>query len=373
MASIKKRPDGVWRARYRDEAGKEHARHFKRKVDAQQWLDNVTASVVRGDYVDPNAGKVTFDAYFQQWAGRQVHAPMTEVSTDLVRRSVPFGTVPMAALTKTHIERWVKDMQAKGYAATTIATRVNTVRAVCKAAVAERIIRTDPTVGVRLPRRRRAEASMNMPTAAQVGALIDASEERMRAYIGVCAFAGLRLGEASGLQLGDIDFLRRALEVRRQVQARRGGPAEIRPPKYESERTVYIPDELVTMLARHVEQFGTATEGWLFYTGTGRPVPPSTVNSWWLRTTEAAKVEGVHIHGLRHFYASGLIADGCDVVTVQRALGHTKASITLDTYSHLWPTAEDKTRAAASGLAASVLGPADSSRTVRHIGAGQEA
>ena len=56
MASIKKRDNGKWRARYRDDAGKEHARHFERKVDAQRWLDAVTASVVRGDYVDPRAG-----------------------------------------------------------------------------------------------------------------------------------------------------------------------------------------------------------------------------------------------------------------------------------------------------------------------------
>jgi len=37
MGSISRRPDGQWRARYRDEAGKEHARHFSRKVDAQRW------------------------------------------------------------------------------------------------------------------------------------------------------------------------------------------------------------------------------------------------------------------------------------------------------------------------------------------------
>jgi hypothetical protein len=53
MASIARRPDGRWRARYRDTEGREHARHFDRKVDAQRFLDNVTASVVRGDYVDP--------------------------------------------------------------------------------------------------------------------------------------------------------------------------------------------------------------------------------------------------------------------------------------------------------------------------------
>ena len=42
MASIARRPDGTYRPRYRDEHGKEHARHFKRKVDAQRWLDEVT-------------------------------------------------------------------------------------------------------------------------------------------------------------------------------------------------------------------------------------------------------------------------------------------------------------------------------------------
>ena len=40
MTSIKKRPDGRYRARYRDDGGKEHARHFQRKTDAQQWLLN---------------------------------------------------------------------------------------------------------------------------------------------------------------------------------------------------------------------------------------------------------------------------------------------------------------------------------------------
>jgi exodeoxyribonuclease V alpha subunit len=69
----------------------------------------------------------------------------------------------------------------------------------------------------------------------------------------------------------------------------------------------------------------------------------------------AAGQEGIRLHDLRHFYASGLIAAGCDVVTVQRALGHAKASTTLETYSHLWPSAEDKTRKAAATLAQEVL------------------
>ncbi|MEO6414213.1 MAG: tyrosine-type recombinase/integrase [Pedococcus sp.] len=107
----------------------------------------------------------------------------------------------------------------------------------------------------------------------------------------------------------------------RQVQRAGEGQVDIRPPKYGSERVVPIPDALVTMLAAHVE----------------------------------LGHRGAWLHDLRHFYASGLIASGCDVVAVQRALGHAKSTTTLTTYAHLWPTAEDRVRDAAARLAAEVL------------------
>ena len=72
---------------------------------------------------------------------------------------------------------------------------------------------------------------------------------------------------------------------------------------------------------------------------------------------------GFTLHDLRHFYASGLIAANCDVVTVQRALGHSSATTTLRIYAHLWPKAEDKTRKAAGGLMAAALDSADYLRT----------
>ena len=66
------------------------------------------------------------------------------------------------------------------------------------------------------------------------------------------------------------------------------------------------------------------------------------------------------MHGLRHFYASLLIRHGESVKTVQARLGHASAAETLDTYSHLWPDSDDRTRAAVD----SVLGRvADSVRT----------
>ena len=102
----------------------------------------------------------------------------------------------------------------------------------------------------------------------------------------------------------------------------------------------------------------------MFEATPGQPPHQNTVGHQWRQACVRAGVTGVTLHDLRHFYASGLIAAGCDVVTMQRALGHSSATITLNVYSHLWPTAEDRTRAAAAGLmAAATRAPADSLRT----------
>ena len=88
-----------------------------------------------------------------------------------------------------------------------------------------------------------------------------------------------------------------------------------------------MPDELAAIL-RHHEELDHATD-WLFAGGEDYPPHQNTVGHQWRLTQKRAGVSGIRLHDLRHFYASGLIADGRDVVTVQRALGHAKASTTL--------------------------------------------
>ena len=365
MASISRLPNGKYRPRYRDEHGKEHARHFDRKVDAQRWLDEVTAAVVTGTYVDPGAGRQTFTEYYAEWSARQVWAPGTETAMSLAARSTTFADVQMRTLRRSHVEHWVKSMVSRGLAPGTVHTRTNNVRAVLRGAVADRVIPRDPSEGIALPRRRRAAAAMTLPTPAQVGVILEAADGPFRAFVGLCGFAGLRLGEAAAVRVGDIDFLRRTLTVARQVQRAPGGAIELRAPKYGSERQVYLAPSLVDLLARHVAAH--CPEGtWLFTGDAGQPPHQNTVGHRWRTTLAAAGLTGVKLHDLRHFYASGLIASGCDVVTVQRALGHASATTTLNTYSHLWPTADDRTRRAAEELFADSCGlGADSTTSTR--------
>lgn len=359
MASINKRPDGRWRARYRDEAGREHARHFSRKVDGQRWLDEVTASVVTGQYASPRAGRITLRAFYETWAARQVWATGTRRAMDLAVLSAPFADLPLGKLKRSHVEAYVKAMETKPLAPGTVHTRTNNLSAVLRAAVADKVIGANPAEGVRLPRRRKAAAAMAIPSLAEVGKLLGTD---LAPFIAVCAFAGLRLGEAAALKVDDIDFLRRTITVQRQVQRAGGGKVVISPPKYGSERTVFIPAGLTEILAAHIAATGAVE--WLF-TGEGdQPPHQNTVGYRWREAQKAAGVSGWKLHDLRHFFASGLIAAGCDVVTVQRALGHATATTTLNTYSHLWPTAEDRTRSAAEGMLAEALAiPADSVRT----------
>jgi integrase len=142
---------------------------------------------------------------------------------------------------------------------------------------------------------------------------------------------------------------------------------EIRPPKFGSERTVYIPDGLVKILAEYLRLYrpGADPDRYLF-PGSRDPSLPAhaaTVSRSW-RIARAKAGIPYRLHHCRHFFASGLINDGCDVMTVQRALGHSSPSVTLDTYSHLWPNASDRTRNAASKLVEESLGPpADGLRT----------
>jgi hypothetical protein len=166
---------------------------------------------------------------------------------------------------------------------------------------------------------------MSIPTPEEVGQLMVLADERFQPFIGLCAFAGLRLGEAAGVQLGDVDFLRKSLRVSRQVQRVNGGAIDVRAPKYGSERVVYLADSLINVLAEHVSDHGTTGKArWLFAGEGDDPPHQNTVGYWWRKTLRDAGLTGIKLHDLRHFYASGLIAAGCDVVTVQRSLGHEK-------------------------------------------------
>lgn len=358
MASIQKRPNGKYlvRWRYTNEHGevKERSQQFVLMRDAKIFAAQIETDLARGSYVDPKAGNITLRDFFDDWKDRQLWTSNTLRNYNRAVDKAPFADESLNKIRRSHCEAWIKQMD-RTYKPNTTRTHFQLVSTVLNGAVRDGLIQRDPTAGVKLPVPERSETAMRIPSPEQVGRLIEAAEDWFQPFIALCAFAGLRRGEACAIQQSDIDFLGKEIRVDRQIQHPRKQQPVVVDPKRGSKRTVPIPEDLVFMLSEHVKNVGVSGESqWLFPGKHGFMTPGSAYNRW-VKVTEAAEVEGVTLHDLRHFFASGLIAAGCDVVTVQRAMGHASASMTLDVYSHLWPNANDRTRDALSGLMRSSL------------------
>lgn len=362
MASVNQRPNGKWRARYRDEDGREYARHFDLKRDAQAWLVVEQAKVQGGTHVAPSAQRTTLAAFYADWVQHQLWADGTRRAADRALDGCTFADVPFGKLRRSHGEAYVKTL-AGALAPSTVKTRVAYVRIVLRAAILDRRLGVDPLEGVKLPQVRKTEHTMRVPTHAEVAAIREHLDPSVRALVDVMAYAGLRIGEAAGLQVGDVGFLpARSIHVQRQIQ-NRVGRLDVVPPKHGSERVVPVPDELLLRLSRHIETIGVhGALGWLF----GRPPSPTALRHYFVNACRAAGITGITPHDLRHHYASGLIRAGLDPVAVAKAMGHSSPSITLEVYAHLWPDAADRTRAAAAML---MTPPADSADRSRNAGA----
>jgi integrase len=322
-------------------------------VDAQRWIDTVTASVVRGDYVDPGAGRVAVTAYATRWQAVRVSSDGTRRIVDNALRLhlLPaLGTYRIGAVRRSDIQGWVKSLEAKGLAAGSVRNVYDVAGQVFSSAVEDRVIASTPCRKVVLPKGDGSEVVP--PTLEQIEAVRKALGEQWRAVIVTLAGSGLRIGELLGLDVLDVDFLRRTIKVERQ-RLRSGALAAVK--SKASRRTVPVGQVVFDALAAHLTEF--PSDGALFVDEFGEPL---TYRRWKVLLRDAAMTAKVPVtsHGFRHFFASALIAGAASVKQVQTVLGHSSAVITLRTYAHLWPGDEDRTRdlmdAALSPLADSV-------------------
>jgi len=357
MASIDKRPDGRYRARWREyPGGPQRTRQFTRKGDAERFLDAIRGDLAHGLYVDPAGGRTLFHDFAEEWRAAQVHRPGTAAQIESYLRLHAYPTLgprQLAGIRRSEIQAWVKEL-THHLAPGSVELVYRWVSTIFKAAVGDRLIASSPCVRVALPKRNDAEV---FPLSVrEVEALVAAVPDRYRALIVFAAGMGLRQGECFGLTVDRVDFLRRQLRVDRQVVAARGGVPEFGPPKTKASfRTVPMPEVVGSTLAAHLARYRPGQFGLVFTNSWGNVLRRNTVGTMWHRARDRATVpEWATFHDLRHFYASLLIDRGCSVKAVQRRLGHQSAMETLDTYGHLWPDGDDETRNAVDHVLAGV-------------------
>jgi integrase len=346
MASVKRRPDGRWRARYRDDAGKEHARHFERRVDAQRWIDEMTASIVTGAYVDPKAGRTTFREYAEQWRKTQIHARSTRTSIEHQLRLHVYPTIgdrQLRTIVPDDVQALVHGL-GETLAPNTVRLIYSRVSAVFRSAVRSRLIASSPCIDIKRPDASPAEDTVL--TTEQVMALAGHIPERYAALVITAAGTGLRPAEVLGLTVDRVDFLRRTLKVDQQLVRARGGAVLTGTLKTKaSYRTIPLPVAVADALAAHLARWPAEPDTGLIYPNErGAPIPHASFSVIFERAREAAGLPATTPHDLRDYYASLLIRQGLSVKAVQQRLGHASATTTLDRYARLWPDDDDRTR-----------------------------
>lgn len=333
-----------WRARYVDSDGREHTKQFPIKAQAQAWLDKQTSAIVQGKHVAPRDAKITVQMWCDTWfEGYKGHRPRSVNSTRTMLRMLcrEFGDHALCDVRPSQIKAWCARLKTDGYAVSTISRAHSLTKQLFEDAVFDGVLGANPCSKRTSPPA--PKMKQYVVTAEQVWALHDRMPERMQPAILLGAFAGLRIGEACGLRVSDVDFMRGIVHPKQQW-----GETPLK--NAASDAPVPIPQDLALMLAKSVEKFGgdmmVTTEA------TGKCCPNILQCKITELRDELKLPPRFNFHDLRHFYGSMLLASGADIVKVQHRMRHASASTTLNVYAHLLPDSDESTKDAVSAIIA---------------------
>ncbi|NSC22239.1 site-specific integrase [Streptomyces albus subsp. chlorinus] len=342
-------PPGRYRVRWYDLDGKPKMKTVARKVDAENERTKVESRLSDGTYRDPAAARVKFAELAESWLAAQVH--LKRSTRNRYRGVLDVHVIPRWGDTRLDRIRFedVSEWLAAMLSGEVTGGRKLSARSVRKAyvvfsrvlgfAVKSRRLAFNPAVGVELPKA--VPADHVYLDDMQVEALADAAGA-YRVFILLLAYTGLRWGEASALKVGRVDLdACRAHVVEAYVED--NGKLYLDSPKNHERRSVPIPRFLVEELQPYVE--GRHESELLFTAPHDGPLRARNFRQR-LFAPAVAKAGLGHLkltpHKLRHTAASLAIASGADVNVVQSMLGHKSATLTLDTYGHLFPDRLDE-------------------------------
>ena len=160
-------------------------------------------------------------------------------------------------------------------------------------------------------------------------------DEVWRDFFQTELMTGLRRGEICGLQWSDFDGNTGTLKVCRTLHSQRKGEYTVGETKTnQGMRTIILPHSVVDILRRRKTD---AICQWIFPDPVKPedPVDPNAAYRHMKTLLQRAGLPSIRFHDLRHTFATHALTSGVDAKTLSGILGHTNASFTLDTYTHV--------------------------------------
>lgn len=344
-----------------------------------------------GMYFDEN---ITFSDFYSEWLETYGKKQLTPAEYENQERTVSrvwlpaLGYLPINQIKGIHIQKVINDLEEQGLKPQTIQKYFTELSTVFTRAYKLEIIESNPCRRVTIPRNEKenkihffsVQQAESFLKACQDGITVHHAEKirkngrkipaydesmeiplQFQVYFTLAIYSGFRRGEMLALQWKDIDFKNHLITISKATSSAKSMNGQfIKDPKSKAgKRTISLPESCFDLLKRWKKEqaaaaraLGTAWQGsadpesrYIFIQDDGKQMHLSTpthkfreiLTAYNAAASDQEQLPEIHLHDLRHTSASILISAGVDVATVSRRLGHSKISITLDTYTHALP------------------------------------
>jgi integrase len=329
-------------------------RGFQTQKAAQSELTKLLKSVGDGTYIEPS--KQTLSEYLERWLStiESNLAPKTfERYKELVDLNInpKLGAIRMAQLQPVQLAEFYTWAGTEGNRRTKSGLSTRTVlhihrllRRALKQAVLWQLRPTNPADAVQAPRP--SDIEMKPVEEERAGELILSAEGTdMFLPILTALCTGMRRGEILAMRWSDLDLEYARLTVNQSVsQTRKQGVFFKSPKKKKSRRTITLPAILLDAICdqrskqdKHKELFGPDYQDFdlVLAMPDGTPWAPDRFTDAYTAFARSRNAVGIRFHDLRHTHASELLRRGTPLKTVSARLGHSNATVTLNTYAHV--------------------------------------
>lgn len=347
------KPDGS--IKYRQFTG-------KKQSDVKAKMDQVKSDIMTGVYTEPN--KITVGEWLDTWLTVTMKTALKNTTylsyETMIKKHIKpvIGGYKLTQLQAANVQRFYNDKLEggradgkKGGLSPKTIRYINTIlHSALEQAIKERVIQTNVTKAVKLPKNPKKE--MKTLDMNEIQKFLDRAKlSRYYAAYFLEIYTGLRRGELLGLRWKDVDMKNKRIKVIQQL-IKVGTKHEIRELKTESSqnRVISIPDEVISVLKEHkskqeielkaldrndiqiAEHF---KNGLIFITEDAKIVQPRCFDRYFKSILKTAKVKEIRFHDMRHTFALISLQAGADIKTLQSDLGHESIETTLDKYGHV--------------------------------------
>ena len=290
-------------------------------------------------------GEAMFKPYAEQWlrAYKANKAPATYLAYSNVinNQLIPaFGVRHLQSISATEIQLYMNTLS--GRSASMINRISGTLNAIFKCAIRDRLITHNPASVIEKPEAKRTKEKPVLTSAQRksIEKALDASQDGL--FTAVLYYTGVRIGEACGLQWGDINWKDGLIHIQRGIDHTGGNTTVGKLKTKSSDRYIPIAPQLLELLRSVPTGLPSA---FIFTCRNGLPVSYTHARNMFGRTMLSAGlahrddthniVSMISPHALRHNFVTLCYEKGIDAFTASKLAGHSTPKITMEVYTHL--------------------------------------